>query len=294
MADDHWDPALEDLNEKGTGLFGPKSFMDYLEEIGEDRRDYRTPAEISIDTYIDLSPKLRDHDTMVLRLGFAPEGRGTGFALVKVDNALDDFFIQEREIPITDEYILDFSREGEDIDLLNRQTRDMLEAYRQLPRFSESSYVNLALSTGIFSQALDFDCDIIGTAPTTISSSYSFDFQPHSRLEHVLHHDRGQVEIDAIIITRKQGKRVAVVIEAKSGSPRALAKHKLFYPYLAVKNLIPDDIHALIPVYVRAQTFDDSITYDIYEGSVNSQNDNQPSMDELTITNCYRYSLHIV
>lgn len=293
MADNHWEYALRELEDKETGIFGPKSFIGYLQDLGEDPRDYRTAAQISIDTYRDLSRELRQNDTMVFRLGFAPEGPGTAFGLVKVENHLEDFFIQEEELASSNRSHLDFSEDGDDLDLINIPARDMLDAYRLLPNFSESSFVNLALSTGILGRSLNLDGDIIGTAPTTISSSFSFSFRPHSHLSHEFYHDNGQVEVDALIITRRNGKRVMLVIEAKQGRQRALAKHKLMYPFLAVNNLIADDIDQVIPLYMRASTDGQNINYDIYEGTVESPEGELPAIDELIIKENYHYSIQL-
>lgn len=293
MPEDHWEPALKELEDTESGVFGPRSFREYLEDIGDDPRNYRTAAEISIDTFRQLSPELRQQDTMVFRLGHAPDGVGTGFALVQLENQLEDFFIQEQQYDPAMKEILDFSPAGKDLDLLDQQARDMLDAYRLLPNFSESSFVNLALSTGILGRALELDRDIIGTAPTTVASTFTFDFKPHTRLSQALHHNNGQVEIDAIIIARRQGKRVMLVIEAKTGRQRTLAKHKLFYPYLAVENLVPADVHEVIPLYLRANTVNQDITYDIYEGAVTSPNGQPPAIDDLQIKNEHHYTLQI-
>lgn len=293
MTANHWESALQELEKNGNGLFGPKSFRDYLEDIEEDPRDYRTAAEISIDTLRQLSSELRERETMVFRLGYAPNGAGTAFALVQLEDRLEDFFVQEHQYPVSERVRLDFSQNGQDVDLLTPQARDMLDAYRLLPNFSESSYVNLALSTGLLGRSLNLDADTIGTAPTTIASSFSFEFRPHSRLSHELYHNNGQVEVDAIIITRKHGKRTMLVIEAKTGKARTLAKHKLFYPYLAVKNLASEDIDEIIPIYMRANAEDDKLAYDIYEGAVNSAEGQQPAIDELTIADDYHFSIQI-
>ncbi|WP_394742932.1 DUF6997 domain-containing protein [Natronococcus roseus] len=230
---------------------------------------------------------------MVFRLGHAPDGIGTAFALVQVEDQLEDFFIQEQQYPTSERVRLDFTQRGQDVGLLNQQARDMLDAYRLLPNFSESSYVNLALSTGLLGRSLGLDGNVIGTAPTTVASSFSFGFRPHSTLTHEFYHNNGQVEVDAIIITRKQGRRTMLVIEAKTGKARTLAKHKLFYPYLAVKNLASEDIDEIIPIYMRANTEDDKLTYDIYEGAVNPAKGQQPAIDELTVTDDHHFSIQI-
>lgn len=293
MAGDCWETALQELDGRDTAIYGPKSFNGYLREIGEDPRDYRTAAEISLDTYRDLPRVLRQHDTMVLRLGSSPSGRGTQFALVKVEGRLDDFFIHERGGSEGSRKNLDFSPNGADIDLLDRTARDMLEAYRILPNFSESSFVNLALSTGVLSRALDLDDESIGTAPTTIASTFDFEFEPHTRQRERLHHNNGQVEIDGVVITRRHGRRVMVVLEAKSGRKSPLAKHKLLYPFLAMESRAPPSVTEIVPVYLQSYMEDQRLMYDIYECEVQSPDRRRPCMDELKVVNTSHYSLNI-
>ena len=82
MGDSHWTPALRQLDGKSAGMYGPESFLGYLRDAGEETSDYRTAAEISIDTRRDLADEVAERETIVLRLGRSPEGRGTQFTLV--------------------------------------------------------------------------------------------------------------------------------------------------------------------------------------------------------------------
>lgn len=84
MGDSHRTPALQQMDGVSAEPYGPTSFLDYLRDTGKDPGNYRTAAEISIDTRRDLANELALHDTMVFRLGRSPEGWGTQFALVNV------------------------------------------------------------------------------------------------------------------------------------------------------------------------------------------------------------------
>jgi hypothetical protein len=99
MTESHWDTALEALNGSSSGIYGPRSFRDYLQDAGADYRDFRTAAEISVDTKRDLATELRENDTMVLRLGSAPESLGTQFALVRVPDLAFRFRATSRRRP---------------------------------------------------------------------------------------------------------------------------------------------------------------------------------------------------
>jgi hypothetical protein len=250
----------------GEGIYDPRSFIDYLREHGFDPSQFRTAAELSVDTRSQLSTRLAEQDTMVLRLGRATDGPGTQFVLVSVPDRLDDFFIDELAFRPDDRETVDYTAEGDDASALDREVQEMLDLYRSLPTFSETGFVNLALSTGLLSRALDLNADRIGTPPTTVASSFEFAFEPHPDRPTTLHHDDGQVEIDALVSTRRNGERVLLVIEAKCGARQELAKHKLAYPALAAET-VPLDVDRIVPVYLRARPAKDGVRYSIYECS---------------------------
>lgn len=289
----HWDPALRSLQDTTGDIYGPESFIGYLQSNDENKSDYRTADELSIDTHRQLSSRLDEEETMVLRMGRATNGPGTQFALVHVPGQLNDFFIDEMVFDLDDRQVLDYSFEGDETLSLRQNARDMLEVYRSLPTFSESSFVNFALSTGILSQALDLDTDQIGTAPTTVASTFDFEFEPHPDVPTVVHHNGGQVEIDALIMARRNGRRVLLVIEAKSGRPRKLAKHKLAYPALAARMSLSLDFDQIIPVYLRAQSIDDTIRYSLYECSDLPAGESQPCLAGLRVIDDFHFEVKI-
>jgi hypothetical protein len=230
---------------------------------------------------------------MVLRLGRAPDARGTQFALVHVPGQLSDFFIDESKFNPDDREILDYSSGGDGTLSLQQNARDMLEVYRSLPTFSETSFVNFALSTGILSRALNLDIEQIGTAPTTVASTFNFKFEPHPDLQTVVHHNSGQVEVDALIMTRRNGERVLLIIEAKRGKQRKLAKHKVGYPALAAEMSLSLDFDRIVPVYLRAQSVDDTIQYSIYECSELPTGQTKPCLTGLHVTDDDHYEVQI-
>lgn len=294
MADSpHWQPALAVLDDTDGGLYGPRSFRDYLRANEFDPRNFRTAAEISIDTQSDLADPLRATDTMVLRLGSAPDGTGTQFALCQIDGQLQQFFIDEADFDSPEPYELDLQAQGGDIHQFDQQTQEMLSAYQLLPRFSESSLVNLALSTGVVSRALGLDVERIGTAPVTVNSTFEFEFQPHPAIRASLHHNNGQVEVDTCFVTRRNGKRVAVVLEAKTGAARSLAKHKLFYPSLGIRSEAEGIVEEIIPVYCRAQRSDEAIRYATYECSPIAVAAGTPTLTDVEVSSHSKHRLQI-
>jgi hypothetical protein len=274
-------------------IYGPKSFIKYLRDTGKDPNQYRTATQLSIDARRHLSRRLEERDTMVLRMGRATDGPGTQFVLVRVPGRLDDFFISEEEFDTNDRQVFDYTSSGDDTLSLGQSARDILEVYRSLPTFSETSLVNLALSTGILSQALGLDTEQIGTAPTTVASTFDFRFEPHPNHPIVVHHNGGQVEIDALILTRRQGERILLVIEAKSGPRRKLAKHKLGYPTLAAEKSLSIDVDRIMPVYLRARSVNDAIRYSIYQCSELPMGETHPCLAGLQVHTDQHYEVKI-
>ena len=289
----HWQPAVETVRAAEPSLYGPHSFTDYLRTNDFDPRNFRTAAEISIDTHSDLTEVLRANDTMVLRLGSAPDGTGTQFALCRVPGQLTDFFIDESTFRKPTQTNIDLRPESDDCHQFDQQTQDMLRAYRLLPRFSESSLVNLALTTGLVSRALGLDSDRIGTAPVTVNSTFEFDFRPHPTINQPLHHNNGQVEVDACVVSRRHGKRVAVVLEAKTGPPGTIAKHKLAYPTFGLRSSAVGIVDEIIPVYCRATRSGEAIEYSIYECSPIPVAADQPTLTDVAVTSHSEYRLQI-
>lgn len=70
-----------------------------------------------------------------------------------------------------------------------------------------------------------------------------------------------------IVPARRDDGRLFVVIEAKRGAQRALAKHKLLYPALAAGGWAPERFDRIVPVFVRAHRIDNGLDYSVYECS---------------------------
>jgi hypothetical protein len=284
----HGDPALDALPSDAPGVFGPESFRDYLERTGADPSDYRTAGEISIDTRRQLDDRLRAAETTVLRLGRAPDGSGTQFALVHVPRRLDDFYLDESTFEADDRRVFDYRPDGADRSELSATATDALEVYRALPTLSETSIVDLGLSTQILPWALDL-ADEDGAATTaasvtTVQSTFAFSFDPHPACGATLRHRDGQVEVDAVVPARRDDDRLFVVIEAKRGRPRALAKHKLLYPALAAAGWAPDRFDRVVPVFLRARRDDEGLNYSVYEcSSVPTADDEMVCLAALTV-----------
>lgn len=292
----HWNPALRSLETTESGIYGPKSFIGYLRDTDEDPSQYRTADELSIDTRQQLSDRLDERGAMIFRLGKASDGPGTQFALVDVAEKMDDFFINEGAFDSDSREMLNYTTKANDTLSLGQSAQNMLDVYRSLPTFSETSLVNFALSIGILSRALGLDTAQIGTAPTTVASTFDFQFEPHPDHPTVVHHNSGQVEIDGLIMTRRGGERILLVIEAKRGRGRKLAKHKIGYPTLAAEMSLSLTVDQLVPVYLRAHTVggdDDMIRYSIYECSDIPIGETQPCLPGLRVINDHHYEVRL-
>ncbi|WP_353892463.1 hypothetical protein PRVXH_001809 [Proteinivorax hydrogeniformans] len=246
-----WDAALKQISNQDVAIYGPQSFREYL--LSNDLPKVNTAPEISIDSFELLRKELKVNNAMVLRLGASEKGTGTRFVLVKVRDSLKDFFIMDDEV---------LSDKGQPFTAVSR-TKELL-GYSIMPFLSETSLVNLALTSGIISHALGLDNNAIPAAPTTGKAGFSFKLKAHSKTTEVLSHNKGQVEIDALFVEKRQGKDTLFVIEAKSNSHKSLAKHKLVYPILAVAQKVPSDI-PIVPVYLRIVKHKGSYSFHIVE-----------------------------
>ncbi|AFC33307.1 hypothetical protein PM3016_6699 [Paenibacillus mucilaginosus 3016] len=268
-----FEPALRTIVDQSIATFGPVSFLDYLKSNNLPRVGATADA-ISIDSYERLHSSAKSHSAMIMRLGQTHGVTGTQFALVKVvEGKLDDFFLIDDSI---------FSSVG--FNYIPEVNLDQLKVFSLLPSLTEKSYVNLAFSSGLISYALGVDKVKPIYPPAGCSSTFTFKFKPHTLLnnEEFLH-NRGQVEIDAMFIEKRNDVDVLFVVEAKSDSShRSLAKHKLLYPVLGISEKIPSNM-PIVPVYMKVKTSSLGIHYHIVECSVPDPRLAVVAYNELTV-----------
>lgn len=262
-------PALEEMVEQDARTYGPVSFRDYVADHGIESAA-STPYHISVNALEDLARELRESNTMVLRMGAAPEGTGTLFLLVRASD-VDEFFLVDEEI---------FA--GEDPRHFEPPVDpETTIAFQLLPSLSETSLVNLGLASGVLSEALDLDTEGALMPPATGLSTFTFDVRPHSSIDQRFEHRRGQVEIDTMFAERRNGERVLFVIEAKTGTTvSSLAKHKLAYPALAIADAVPSEFE-IVPVYIRVLQRGGEVVYRVAECQVPDPRQEDPAVDEV-------------
>ena len=264
-----WEKVLQHLKEKDFELYGPESFQDYLAKNHIPKKN--TAASISIDSYEKLARSLREKDCMVLRLGSSERGTGTQFVIVKAKNHLQDFFLMDEDVFTISEPEL----------FVPTQNLNTLKGYRIMPVLSETSLVNLALTSGLLSHALEFDSKQVPGAPTTGKSTFSFRFQPHSKISKIVEHRNGQVEIDALFVEQRKGKDTLFIIEAKSDlQHRSLAKHKLLYPVLSVTENVSEEV-VIVPIYMKIIKRKEAYLYHIVECEMPDLRRTTISIDEI-------------
>jgi hypothetical protein len=238
---DVFERALFDLGMAHWSVLAPQPFQIYAQQGGHGALD--TARHISVDTWGQLPRALRKESVMVFRLG-SPDGeRHTFFSLVRAaPERLRDFFLFDADI---------FPSVPVSTFLPEAGMRDLFP-YFVLPELTEGSLVHLAFASGLISHALGLERPASMAAPATGASTYSFLFQPHSKVSEKFEHRNGQVEVDALFIGRRGGRDILFVVEAKArrGGP-SLAKHKLVYPVLALAPRVPADME-IVPVYLRA------------------------------------------
>jgi hypothetical protein len=245
-------PAIELMNRENMGCYGPVSFRDYLRQHNLPYKD--TATAISVDSRRKLSKDLVDSHVMVFRLGNHPGTNHAAFALARTREGWNDFFLEDEHLfSSTEIRSFDASRCNQD-----------LAAFRFLPRLTEPSLVNLALASGLLGEALELDEAGSPIVPATGQSTYTFDVRPFADGPSWTHR-QGQVEIDSLFFARRNGKQVVFAVEAKrSDAFDSLAKHKLVYPYLALRNSLPSSMQ-IVPVYLRAVRNGDSWNFFVCE-----------------------------
>lgn len=246
-----FEPALRSLTLGRWECREFPAFSDYIRTY--DLRATDTAPHISVDSLESLSPVLREAETMVLRLGQSQDGRGTRFALVATPGRLRDFFLIDEEIISTDP----------STPVRLAVDEEMLLPYSMLPKLTEDMAVSLAFASGLMGHALGLDSPFFTGAPVRGSATYSFAFRPYRGADPV-EHRRGQVEIDALLAGRRDGRPVLFVCEFKMDSSRSLAKHKLLYPLLAMAPRVPAG-KEMVPVYVRVGRHGGRVVYDVVE-----------------------------
>ena len=265
-----FEPALEEMGEHGTRIFGPISFLDYVSKHDLDVGS-RTPRYISIDSLRELAPELREANVMALRMGSAPDGSGTQFLLVEAPERVEEFFLIDDRV-FDDENIVDYQSPVD---------RERLLSFQLLPTLSETSLVNLALASGVLSDALELDETGSLMPPATGRSTFTFDVRPHSAFDETFEHRTGQVEIDTLFAEKRNGETVLFVIEAKTGQKYpTLAKHKLVYPTLALADSVSADIE-IVPLYMRCIQENDQLYFKILECELPDPREYLPGLDEL-------------
>ncbi|NKF50281.1 hypothetical protein G3R49_06800 [Shewanella sp. WXL01] len=275
-----FDQAIKEIEGSGDIIGTPRSFQDYVAETKLGNK--RTAQYISINSISDLTSELKNSGYMVFRLGSPKGSRNTEFALAKAVESWADYFFIDEDI---------FSNSELEVFLPSASIRSLF-AFQLLPTLTETSIVNLAMASGLLTEALGIEQDNNQSIPATGQSVFTFDFQPTSHSNEVLTHNQGQVEIDALFVGKRKGKECLFVIEAKSGKEfDSLAKHKLLYPMLALQNNIPAYME-VIPVYLRTIRKEGYIEFNIAECSIPRRNGVFGALNELKTEKISRFSLH--
>ncbi|HHS99969.1 MAG TPA: hypothetical protein ENK73_03845 [Thiomicrospira sp.] len=240
----------------------PELFKSYLSRNGLNSVSINTAQYLSIQSFSDLNPELKKNNLMIFRLGSRQKTKGTYFALAKVLNDWNDYFLFDQTI---------FNPLTKKIKHIDWNSEPFI-SFTIIPKLTETSFVNLALSTGVLEEALNLDSNSV-SIPATGRGNYTFNVKPSSKLNADWLHYSGQVEIDSIFSGTRNGVEHLFIIEAKSGKfPDSLAKHKLMYPVLSVINQIPQNIK-ITPVYLRVDDNTKNIDFYIAECKSFSKND---------------------
>ena len=267
--------AINQINE--NNFYGPKEFRSYCNEINFSPKG-STAQYISLDFYERLPQELKENNVMVIRMG---GGQKTNFVLFKTNNNLSNFFLHDNLI---------FDNIPSKTFLPKVEMRELIP-YFLMPTRSETTFVNFALSTGVFHKALCLNDDSKITMPATGKSTFTFDVKVHSSIDNLFHHKSGQVEIDGIFLGERKGEDCLFIIEAKnSDSINSLSKHKLVYPILSIAHSVPSDIK-IIPVYMKSIEHKEFFEFKIAECKFEDPRNELKAIDELEVSKVTKYKV---
>lgn len=230
-------PILKSLELANQEVSEPISFLKYIKEQGLKARG--TATHISVQSYQDLDPLLKEQGWMVYRLGSRAESKGTHFGLIKINGNWSQHFFFDSEI----------FKNANCQKLTPGWSSGTLLAFSSIPSLTETSYVNLALALNLFEKFVELEV-IEQSIPATGRGNYSFSVQPSNlKPEIKWQHQSGQVEIDSVFVANYLGQKHLVIVEAKTSKRfDSLAKYKLAYPALAIRET--SDL-PILPVYLR-------------------------------------------
>lgn len=260
--------ALAEMTNQSQLTYGPRSFKQYLKD--NNQPDRRTWKKLSIDSPRRLPPELKGAHTMVFRLGARGDDNNTHFALARCQTDWRDYFLLDSDI----------AEQATPELFIPSASMRRLFAFQLLPKMTESSLVNLALASGMMEHALGLEHQDGVSIPATAQARFTFAVRPHALLDACWDHTRGQVEIDALFLARRQGVENLFIVEAKSDTSDGLAKHKLVYPYAALRTEIPSYME-IVPVYLRSYSEEDGRHFVITECEM-TQSNGIPNVSGLT------------
>jgi hypothetical protein len=275
---------IHKMNTEGLSVTKPRCFQDYLKEIGINKQ--KTAQYISIDTLNRLDPELKQNKIMVFRLGQQKDNK-TFFALAKSNENWSDYFLTNESVSNT------LNAEERSIDLKLKFEYE-LKPFRALPTWTESSSVNAIVGLGLLNEFLELDDLDFRPIPATARSSADFEFKINSNTD-LMTHKNGQIEIDQLIYAKRNGEPFYFLIEAKHGASwknNELAKHKLFYPGVAISKATNG--HPIVPIYLNTYIEDACIQAQITEcSSIRYKNTSEVVLSDLkpikTIRACFKF-----
>lgn len=278
-----FEAALKEMEKSGLTYWGPKSFQDYCKANGVTAT--RTAEYISVDSHKSLASELKQAQCMVFRLGSPKGERNTHFGLSKCVGGWGDFFLMDELL---------FADSSPEMFIPTVSFRHLFPFYL-LPFFTETSLVNLALASGLMAHALGLDEPSLPLAAATGQSTHTFHFRPRAEAAKPWLHSKGQVEIDSLFAARRRGKETVFIVESKAaGELDSLAKHKLVYPLLAIRDSVPHYMD-IVPVYLRAVQRADGCHFYVAECNLPEPADGgAPVLSDLQTVSAKHYVLRLL
>ena len=160
--------AIQEMREKRISCRKAESFDAYLKRNGlENAKEKKgTIGYLSPQSFENLDPGLRAENIMVFRLGSLPETRGSAFGLACVSKTWDEYFFFDNAL---------FGKLEPEV-FVPKVPYSALYSLALVPTLTESSLANIAVASGLISEALGVDPQGVPSIPATGQSTYTFRF----------------------------------------------------------------------------------------------------------------------
>lgn len=236
---------------------GPYILRNVAEELGFDYIRVKAPSVVSLTT-IDVLPRvLRDHHLYVIRLGQAEAGYASFILCRASTKYFDEVFWFDKSLNRSDV-----------VETIDKTAWSLLNEIS-----GETVASSIALKTLIEHGEADY------VIPQYRGGSVVFNFKI-SRTSRVIYKYHGQVEVDAIALTR--GK--VYVVESKTFDREGVFKYQIMFSMKSIAEKIDNEVCGIIAVYNPSSRW---VRIGFVKPCINKEHD--VTVNDLVIDKTYMY-----